>query len=98
MCVSQRAQGGSRWRAARGHALISLFAAVCLTGLADLALALTGSPAAGMREKTFLVTDELLLIPIRNGMEKAQVSLWGLLGRAESSWAKKRPVGASRGR
>jgi fructan beta-fructosidase len=34
------------------------------------------SPPADQHEKTFPVTDDLLLIPIRNGAEKAQVSLF----------------------
>ena len=35
-----------------------------------------GAPAGDEQDKTFLVTDDLLLLPIENGAAKAQVSLF----------------------
>jgi fructan beta-fructosidase len=62
--------------AACPSSLAALLAVIGLAGLSAPAHALPAPAPAGEQEKTFVVTDDLLLIPIRNGADKAQVSLF----------------------
>jgi len=56
--------------------LAILLVVTCPAGLVSLTHAQKGLPNAKEQERNFVVTEQLLLIPIQNGADKAQVSLF----------------------